>query len=131
VFFKKDYRKTRKDCIAKGRKIVCENVDDFMDWFRTRDIGPLIGRMKEKFGQISRKELERFFARVRQEAAHRELTESMVNRIVNKLLYCVIKNINVVAKKYGQAEAAKLVDSIVQQVEVMLSEPDNKEKVHL
>lgn len=37
----------------------------------------------------------------------------------------------VVAKKYGQAEAANLVDSIVQQVEVMLSEPDDKEKVHL
>jgi len=123
-------RKAREDCIAKGRQIVCENVDDFMDWFKTRDIGPLIGQMKEKFGQISRKELERFFVGVRQEAAYRELTESMVNRIVNKLLHCVIKNVNVVAKKYGQAEAAKLVDSIVREVEEMSSEPDDKEKVH-
>lgn len=124
-------RKVREDDIAKGMQIVRRNVDNFMDWFRTRDIGPLIGQMKEKFGQISRKELERFFAGVRQEAAYRELTESMVNRIVNKLLHCVIKNINVVAKKYGQAEAAKLVDSIVRQVEEMTSEPDDKEKVPL
>ncbi len=124
-------RKAREDCIAKGRQIVCENVDDFMDWFRTRDIGPLIGQMKEKFGQIGRKELERFFVEVGQEAAYRELAESMVNRIVNKLLHCVIKNVNVVAKKYGQAEAAKLVDSIVRQVEEMSSEPGDKEKVPL
>ena len=124
-------RKAREDCIAKGRQIVRENVDDFMDWFSTRDIGPLIGQMKEKFGQISRKELERFFVGVGQEVAYRELTESMVNRIVNKLLHCVIKNVNVVAKKYGQAEAAKLIDSIVREVEEMSSEPDDKKKVPL
>jgi len=53
--------------------------------------------------------------------------EAMVKRIVNRLLHCVIKNINTVAKKNGVNEAAKLVDSIVRQAEEMSSEPSDKE----
>jgi hypothetical protein len=39
----------------------------------------------------------------------------MVNRVVNKLLHCVIQNVNVVAKEAGPAEAAKLIDTILRQ----------------
>ncbi|MHC4122612.1 MAG: glutamyl-tRNA reductase [Planctomycetota bacterium] len=122
-------RKTREDDITKGMQIVRRNVMDFMDWFGTRDIGPLIGQMKKKFGRISKQELERFFAGAGQEAIGRESAESMVNRIVNKLLHCVIKDVNVVAKEHGPAEAARLVDSIVRQAEKMSSESEDKEKV--
>jgi hypothetical protein len=51
----------------------------------------------------------------------------MVNRVVNKLLHCVIKNVNLVAKENGATEAAKLVDSIVRQAEEIMSEPGGKE----
>ena len=51
----------------------------------------------------------------------------MVNRVVNKLLHCVIKNVNVVAKEDGATEAAKLVDTIVRQAEEIISDPDGKE----
>jgi len=120
-------RKARQDDIAKGMQIVHQNVTEFMDWFSARDIGPLIGQMKEKFGQISQSELERFFVGARQEASCREVMEAMVKRIVNKLLHCVIKNIDVVAKEQGPAEAAKLVDSIVRQAEEISAEPNNKD----
>ena len=110
-------RKARQADIAKGMQIIYEEVGDFMDWFRTRDIGPLIGRMKEKFDQISQKELERFFVGARQDASCKKLMESMMKHVVNKLLHCVIKNVNVVAKERGAAEAAKLIDSIVHQAE--------------
>jgi glutamyl-tRNA reductase len=53
--------------------------------------------------------------------------EDMVNRVVNKLLHCVIKNVNLVAKENGATEAAKLVDSIVRQAEEIMSEPGSKE----
>ena len=114
-------RKAREEDIAKGMHIVYEGVGDFMDWFRARDIGPLIGQMKEKFAEIGRNELERFFIGVRQDAPSREMAESMVHRIVNKVLHCVIKNVNKVAKEQGPAEAAKLVDSIVRQAEEISS----------
>lgn len=120
-------RKAREEDIAKGIQIIHENVTEFIDWFRARDIGPLIGQMKEKFDQISQDELERFFIGARQDASCREAMEAMVKRIVNRLLHCVIKNVNTVAKKNGVNEAAKLVDSIVRQAEEMSSEPSDKE----
>ncbi len=122
-------RKARERDMAKGAKIVLENVAEFMEWFGAKDIGPLIGRMKEQFAQIGQNEMERFFVGVREEASCREVMEEMVNRVVNKLLHCVIKNVNVVAKENGATEAAKLVDTIVRQAEEITSEPDGKENV--
>jgi glutamyl-tRNA reductase len=120
-------RKARERDIARGMEIVFENVTDFMDWFGARDIGPLIGQMKEQFAQIGKNEIEGFFVGTRQKASCKEVMETMVNRVVNKLLHCVIKNVNTIAKENGAAEAAKLVDSIVRQAEKISSEPDSKE----
>ncbi len=120
-------RKAREEDIAKGMQIIHENVTEFIDWFRSRDIGPLIGQMKKKFTQISQNELERFFVGGRQDAPYREVMEVMMKRVVNKLLHCVIKNVNAIAEEQGPAEAAKLVDSIVRQAEKVSSEPSKKE----
>ena len=122
-------RKAREDDIAKGMQLVYEKTGDFMNWFRARDIGLLIGQMKKKFTQISQNKLERFFVRARQDAPCREVTEAMMRRVVNKLLHCVIKNVNAIAEEQGPAEAAKLVDSIVRQAEEISSEPGDKEDI--
>jgi glutamyl-tRNA reductase len=122
-------RKAREKDITEGMQIVEESVTDFMDWFRARDIGPLIGQMRQKFTQIGQKELDGFFAGLGQEAPCREAAESMVKRIVNRLLHCIIKNVNLVAQRHGPAEAAKLIDSIVQQAEEISSEPDSNEEI--
>ncbi|MHC4278618.1 MAG: glutamyl-tRNA reductase [Planctomycetota bacterium] len=118
--------KAREKDIARGMHIVYKAVTDFMEWLSTEDIGPLIGKMREKFGQISQEELQRFFVGTRQEASCRDVMEPMVKRIVNRLLHCVIKNVNIVAQKHGTSEAAKIVDSIVRQADEILSESDNK-----
>ena len=120
-------RKARERDMARGAEIVLENVTEFIEWFGAKDIGPLIGRMKEQFAQIGRNETERFFVGVREEASCKEVMEEMVNRVVNKLLHCVIKNVNVVAKENGATEAAKLLDSIVRQAEEITSHPDSEE----
>ena len=122
-------RKARERDMARGMEIILENVTDFTEWFVSKDIGPLIGRMKEQFQQISENERERFFVGIREEACCREAMEAMVNRVVNKLLHCVIKNVNIVAKENGATEAAKMVDTIVRQAEEIMSEPDGKEDV--
>ena len=120
-------RKAREENISTGMHIVRENTAEFMDWFHSRDIGPLIGKMRRQFAQISRKELERFFVGAREDASCRDVMEPMVRRIVNKLLHCVIKNVDVVAKKHGPSEAAKLVDSIVKHAEEISAETSDKE----
>ncbi len=120
-------RKAREKDITEGMQIVDKSVGDFMNWFRARDIGPLIGQMKQRFVQIGQKELESFFAGLRQEAPCREAAESMVKRIVNRLSHCVIKNVDIIAQKHGPAEAAKLIDSITRQAEEISSGLDNNE----
>ena len=122
-------RKAREEDIAKGMQIIAEMSTEFIDWFRARDIGPLIGQMKEKFDRISQDELERFFVGARQDASCKGMMEAMMKRVVNKLLHCVIKNVDVVARKHGPAEAAKLVDSIVRQAEEISAEPNNKDDI--
>jgi glutamyl-tRNA reductase len=107
--------KAREDDVTSGLEIVHAQAAEFMDWFRAKDVGPLIGRMQDEFLQIGRNELERFLCGPRQDAACRILLEEMVNRVVNKLLHCVIQNVNTVAKETGPAEAAKLVDTILRQ----------------
>jgi glutamyl-tRNA reductase len=119
-------RKARERDMAKGMEIVLENVTDFIEWFSSKDIGPLIGRMKKQFKQISENEMERFFVGVRQDACCKEVMEAMVNRVVNKLLHCVIKNVNIIAKENGATEAARLVDSIVKQAEEIMAETSGK-----
>ncbi len=120
-------RKVREEDVAKGAEIICKGVAAFMDWFGARDIGPLIGKMRQRFAQIGQKELERFFVGSRQEASCKEMAESMVNRIVNKLLHCVIKNVNTIAREHNPSEAAKLVDSIVKHAEEISSESDGQD----
>jgi len=121
-------RKARERDIARGMEIVRDNAADFMEWFGAKDIGPLIGRMKEQFAQIGKNELERFFVGARQEASCREVMEAMVGRVINKLLHCVIKNADMVAKENGAAEAARLLDTIVRQAEQISSESDNNDR---
>jgi glutamyl-tRNA reductase len=119
-------RKAREEDIVRSMEIVSENVTDFMEWFAAKDLGPLIGQMKKKFAEISQHEMEKFFVGSRQEASCQEVMEAMVKRIVNKLLHCVIKNVNTVAKENGATEAARLVDSIVRQAEEIAAEPSDK-----
>ena len=118
-------RRTREEDITRGMQIVDQSVNDFMNWFRARDIGPLIGKMKEEFAQIGQKELGRFFAGPRRQASCKEAAESMVKRIINCVSHCVINNVDDMAQKHGPAEAEKLINGIVKQAEQITSGQDN------
>ncbi len=118
--------KARREQIAIGADIVQKEVANFIDWFDARDIGRLIGRMRKQFTQISRDELERFFVGNRRDASYRDATEAMVNRLVKKMLHCVVKNVNTIAKEHGPGEAAKLAGGIVQHAEEIAAETTGK-----
>ena len=114
-------RKVRETEVARGMQIVDDSTAGFMDWFKARDIGPLIGRMRRRFEQISRDELERFFVGARYNAECRQVLEATVTRIVRKLLHCVIAHTNDVSREHGAAEAAKLVENMVRGAETISS----------
>jgi len=124
----KQNRQARHEDITKAMYIITEKVGEFTDWLKATDIGPLIGQMKGKFNRIARNEIEQFFAEKKTDASNREIVESMVHRMVNKLLHCVIENINIVTREKGPAEAAKLVDDIVRNADEVLVTSDDKYK---
>lgn len=110
-------RKAREKDIAQALQIIETGVADFMDWLEAKDIGPLIGRMKEKFEQIVQSKFERSYAETAAKTLPKELVKPAVRRIVNKLAHCIITDVNAVAKQRGAAEAAKVVESIVHNAE--------------
>jgi glutamyl-tRNA reductase len=105
----------REHDIATGLTVVQENMREFMEWFEVRDLGPQIGQLKAALSQISQKELDRFFVGARENASCRNVLNPMVNRVVNKILFCFIKYINATAKEKGIAEAKNVVKQIVTQ----------------
>ncbi len=123
--------KAREEDMASGLEIVYAQAGEFMDWFHAKDIGPLIGRMQKEFHQIGRRELERFLVGPRRDASCRMQLEETVNRVVNKLLHCVIKNVDAVAKETGPMEAAKLVDTIVQRAREISCETKHDGDMHV
>jgi len=114
--------KLREEEVDQAVEIICDKTADFMDWYNLREIGPLVGQMKEQFDRIRRNETDRFFVGPRQQADCRDAMESMVSRVVNKLLHCVIKNINAVAKEHGADRAARLADDIIAQARQIAEE---------
>jgi len=119
-------RKAREADMAKGMHTIQASVRDFMDWLKAQDIGPLIGQMRERFAEVAEAELRSFFVGSRRDASCRAVMEMMVRRVVNRLLHCVISNINAVAREQGAAEAAKLVESIVKEAKEITVGPSNK-----
>jgi glutamyl-tRNA reductase len=121
-------RKTREKDIIKALQIVNGEVSDFMGWLVTKDIGPLVGEMRKKFAEISKVELEHFFVGSRREASCRHVMEPMVKRLVNRLLHCVIKNVDQVAKEHGPAHAARLLSGIVEEAGEHLADSSSCEE---
>lgn len=112
-----DNIKLREGDLEKAVEIICQGVSDYMEWFSRRDIGPLIGKMKIAFGNIKDIEMEKFFVHQRQQACCKDVMDATVNRIVNKLLHCVIQNIEHVAGEEGPDDAVKLAESILEHAE--------------
>ena len=114
--------KLREGDLEKAVEIICHGVAEYMNWFTTRDVGPLIGQMKEAFEQISKAEMEKFFAGQREQAHCKEMMDATMNRVVNKLLHCVIQNIDYVANQHSPDEAARLAEVILSHASDMIEE---------
>jgi len=104
------------DDLAAAEQIIADNVESFLHWFGVRDVGPLVGQLRRRFHDISRAELDKFFRTERHltPLARRQL-ETLVNRTVNKLLHGVIQSLHRVARERGSAEAARFVESVLQE----------------
>jgi len=121
-----DNIKLREGDLEQAIEIICDYAAAFMDWFLTRDVGPVLGQIKGAFEQIREMELEKFFVGPRQEACCRETMEATVARVVNKLCHCVIKNIDILSKEHGAEEAEKLAQNILENAQKIISDEKHK-----
>lgn len=117
-----DNIKLREGDLERAIGIICESVSIFMDWFGTRDVGPLMGQIREAFEKIRETEMEKFFVGPRQDAHCKELMDAAMGRVVNKLCHCVIKNIDLLSKEQGIREAEKFAQSIIENAKQIMSE---------
>lgn len=123
-----DNIKLREGDLEQAIEIICECVSAFMDWFMTRDVGPLFGQIRGAFEQIREMEMEKFFVGPRQEACCKELMDASMARIVNKLCHCVIKNIDQISKEHSLKEAEQLAQSILADAQEMIADSKVKKR---
>lgn len=123
-----DNIKLREGDLEQAVEIIYEYVSAFMDWFHTRDVGPLIGQIRNAFEQIREIEMEKFFVGPRQNAYCKELMEASMGRVVNKVCHCVIKNIDLLSREHGAEEAEKFAQSILNNAKEMIAEEKEKTK---
>jgi len=122
----KDNIKLREGDLEQAVEIICDSVSAFMDWFATRDVGPVFGQIRAAFEQIREIEMEKFFVGPRQEACCKELMEASMGRVVNKLCHCVIKNLDILSREHSAEEAEQLAQSILENAKQIISEGKKK-----
>jgi len=120
--------KLRQEDVDIAIKIIFEKVAEFMGWFETRDIGPLKGRIKETFERIRHEEMEKFFAAQKEIPHCKGEINAAVSRVMNKLLHCVIRNIDVVAEEQGCENAIEHAARIIEHAEEIAEGRNNTEK---
>lgn len=123
--------KLREGEIDQAIETITQKQHEFMEWFNNRDIGPLLGQMKDLFEQISKNEMESFFVGVKHSAGcglHcKEEAAAMLSKVVNRLLHCVISNVKATAKERGMSEAMKVAGHIVHEAEQIVDTVNRKE----
>jgi glutamyl-tRNA reductase len=104
-------RQLRKAEIKQARKIIQEQTQRFMHEVYHRATGPVIQRLREQMGEISRSELEILYRKNPDlSETQRAAVEKTVHRIVNKLLHPPLETLKDEAKAgtpHGLLDAIK------------------------
>ncbi len=76
----------RRSEIPVVRKIVDEEVNDFIRWYSSLEVGPTIKKLRDKIEQIRINELKRYKSRLNgsESTVVDELTRSLVNKILHE-----------------------------------------------
>lgn len=105
----------RQEDRQQADRIIRESTLDFMEWLDVMDLGPLLGQVKDKFHDISQKELIRFMASQTEMSEEvKQKIEKLINRMVNKQMHCLIHNLDEMARENNSAGALDLVNRILQ-----------------
>ena len=119
-----DNIKLRQGDLERAIEIVCKSVASFMDWFMMRDVGPLIGQIRDAFEQIYELEMEKLEDGM--ESYHQKTTDSSASNVTNKLSHRVVRNIDILSKEHGVEEAQKFAQNILTSARKIISMQKNE-----
>lgn len=84
----------RREAVDKARAIVLQQVEEYISWHRTRELGPLIERLFNRSHALARDEVERAVNKFPDMTpAERQHLDELARRIVNKLLHDPIQSV--------------------------------------
>jgi glutamyl-tRNA reductase len=99
-----DTQNQRAGAVAAARKIVDQQLEEFVAWHRTRELGPLIDQLYKRYHQVAQEEVGRTINKLGEiTPAEREHLEELARRIVNKLLHDPIQTLKASESLHGQA----------------------------
>jgi glutamyl-tRNA reductase len=94
----------RSAAVEAASKILAEHIQQFVDWNRARQLGPMIDQLHRRWHAAAQAELERTIGKLPEiSAQQRAELEELTRRIVNKLLHDPIRQLRDSAQKHGPA----------------------------
>ena len=85
---------SRQGAIAAARAIVEQQVTEFLNWSRQREVGPTIDRLYQRYHEVAQAEVSRTINKLPNlSTAERDVVENLARRIVNKLLHDPIQTL--------------------------------------
>jgi glutamyl-tRNA reductase len=105
---------SRQEEIHQARQIIAENAHDFMEWLQIKDLGPLFGQMRDKFQEMSQKELACFFAGNQDlTAEQKQQVQKLIYRQVNRQIHLLFETLGELAKKTDTRDITRLLQGII------------------
>lgn len=94
----------RQGAVDAARQIVAREVEEFIVWSRTRELGPMIEQLYSRYHRIAQEELARTFNKLPDlSAEERQHLEELARRLVNKLLHDPIQMLKSSENPHGMA----------------------------
>jgi glutamyl-tRNA reductase len=96
----------RGDALNRAREIITKQVDEFLAWNRSREVGPSIDALYKRYHAVAREELDRTLNKLPNlSEVEREHLEELSRRLVNKLLHDPIKALRESDNTHGPTSA--------------------------
>jgi glutamyl-tRNA reductase len=92
----------RSGSIDAAKKIVAEQVERYLSWSRTRELGPMIDKLYQRHHALAKEEVDRIVNKLPNLSPdERQHLEDLARRIVNKLLHDPVKALRETESPHG------------------------------
>ncbi len=104
----------RRTEIPKVEAIIASQVSDYLAWYATRSVAPLITSLRSKAEEIRHSEIQRLFARMPElDEEQRELVRAASVSIINKLLHAPVTKLRKSATEHASLGEAELAQTLL------------------